>query len=149
MLKSSRRGVTIEYRRGYSIPQEDERTLDTVVAGFLEPDRGANPMSASIVQTAATDSKQRPATKLALIYAPPLETGAPDERPISMVAVGQDRNGNHTEAVEWSGTARRAEGETFQATILLTVAPGYDWSVAVQDQPTGLTSYVLVPPPRP
>ena len=96
----------------------------------------------------ATDSKRRAATKLEIAYAPPLETGASDERPLSFVAVGQDRNGDRTEPIEWSGTAEREEGEdAFGTNILLNVPPDYAWSVAIRDQPTGLISYVVVPAP--
>ena len=147
-LTCRRRGVKIEYRHGYRVPQDEERMLDTVVAGFLQPERRSDPMNAEITQAKSTDSKERSATRLAVTYAPPLETGASDERPIEIVAVGEDRDGNRTEPVEWTGTARRGEdGDVYQAGVLLNVAPSYAWSVAVRDQPTGLTSYVFVPAP--
>ncbi len=147
-LRCQRPGVRIEYRRGYRIPQDDERTLDTVVAGFLEPARRSNPMSTEIVQAASLNAKQKPATKLAISYSPPLETGAAAERPVSVVAVGEDRNGDRTEPVEWSGTAfREAGADVFETDFLLNVPPNYAWSVAVRDQPTGLISYVFVPAP--
>ncbi|HKD19669.1 MAG TPA: VWA domain-containing protein [Thermoanaerobaculia bacterium] len=143
-----RPGVKIEYRRGYRVPQEDERMLDTVVAGFLQPEQKNDPMTSEITQAPAKDSKQRAATKLAVSYAPPLETGAGDERPIEVIAVGEDKDGNRTEPIEWKGTALREEGgDAFEASMLLNVPPSYAWSVAVRDQPTGLTSYVFVPPP--
>jgi VWFA-related protein len=147
-LTCRRPGVTIDYRRGYRIPQEEERVLDTVVAGFLEPERRADPMKVAITQVPATDPKRRKATTLEIAYAPPLETGASGERPISIVAVGQDRNGDRTEPFEWNGTAQREEGKgAFETSLLLNVPLEYAWSVAVRDQPTGLTSYVFVPAP--
>lgn len=77
-------------------------------------------------------------------------TGAGRERPIEVIAVGENRNGDRTVPIEWSGTAQRGEGGAFQADLLLKVAPTYSWSVAVRDPPTGLTSYVFVPPsPKP
>ncbi len=64
-----------------------------------------------------------------------------------MIAVGEDRDGNRTEPVEWSGTASRSEGGggLFESSVVLNVPTTYSWSVALRDQPTGLTSYVLVP----
>ncbi|HYX19545.1 MAG TPA: VWA domain-containing protein [Thermoanaerobaculia bacterium] len=150
-LACRRLGVKIEYRRGYRVPSEDERTLDLVVAGLRDPERLTNPMQVQARQEPSTDSKHRRATRLALAYAPPLEKGAADERPLAIVAVGQDRSGNRTEPIEWNGTASREEdGPGFEADLLLNVPPDYVWSVAVRDQPTGLTSYLVVPaPPRP
>ena len=117
-LKSLRPALKIVYRRSYRIPDETERTLDAVVGGFLIPPRADTVMDASIQQSAATDSKSRPATHLAIDYAPPLETGA----------------------------ARRVEDEArYDASVLFDVAPRYAWSIAVTDEPTGLTSYVMVP----
>ena len=143
-----RPGVTLVYRRGYRIPEESERVLDTVVAGLRESSPGVDPMNVAITQTPATDSKKHRATSLRLAYDPPLETGASGERPVSVVAVGEDRHGNRTEPIEWEGTSLREEdGGSFQTSILLNVPPEYAWSVAVKDQPTGLTSYVLVRPP--
>src|SRR5439155_429691 len=84
-VQCRRPGVKIEYRRGYRIPKEDERTLDTVVAGFLEPERRSNPMGTEITQATSTNARQRPATMLDLTYAPPVETGATDGRPVCEV----------------------------------------------------------------
>src|SRR5262249_28249730 len=113
-----------------------------------QPGRGNDPMNADVAQSPASDSKQRAATALAIRYSPPLETGAGDERPIEIIAVGEDRSGNRTEPVEWAGTSHREEdGDAFEAAMLLSVPPDYSWSVAVRDQPTGLVSYVMVPAP--
>ncbi len=89
----------------------------------------------------------RAATKLDIRYAPPLETGARDERDIKVIAVGEDDQGNRTEPIQWSGTADRVEGaQTFEAAMTMGVKPGaYTWSVALRDEPTGLTSFVVVP----
>ncbi len=145
-LACRRPGIRIDYRRGYRIPVEDERVLDTVVAGFLQPGQRSDPMSAAVTQSSATNSKKRPATALAIRYAPPLETGAAEERPVEVIAVGEDFEGNRTEPIQWSGTAERIEdGDAFETAVLLNVLPLYSWSVAVRDQPTGLTSYVFVP----
>jgi VWFA-related protein len=145
-LKSLRPGLKIVYRRSYRLPGESERKLDTVVAGFLTPGRTDTLMSARIEQSPAIDSKNRPATLLGLAYAPPLETGAADDRGVQLIAVGRDSDGNLTEPIEWTGTAQRTGDEArFDAAVMLDVAPKYAWSIAVTDQPTGLTSYVFVP----
>jgi VWFA-related protein len=147
-LKSSRPGLKIVYRRSYRIPDESERKLDTVVAGFLTPTRPDTLMNTTIDQRPASDSKSRPATRLDLAYAPPLETGAADDRPVQLIAVGRDSDGNLTEPIQWTGTARRAaDGARFDASVMFDVAPTYAWSIAVTDQPTGLTSYIFVPAP--
>jgi hypothetical protein len=147
-LKSSRPGLKIVYRRSYRIPDESERKLDTVVAGFLTPARPDDLMGASIEQSPATDSKSRPATRLHLAYAPPLETEAADGRPVQLIAVGRDSDGDLTEPIQWTGTARRAGDDVrFDASVMFDVAPKYAWSIAVTDEPTGLTSYVFVPAP--
>ena len=104
-----RPGVKIEYRRGYRIPGEDERTLDAVVARFLQPGQGSDPMDVSILQSSTEGKGGRAATKLYIRYAPPLETGARDEREIQLIAVGEDGDGNRTEPIAWSGTAYRDE----------------------------------------
>lgn len=142
-----RPGVKIEYRRGYRIPAEDERTLDTVVARFLQPGNRPDPMAVSIVQAPSGGKGSRARTTLQIRYAPPLETGAGPQREIQIIAVGEDRDGNRTAPILWSGTAERTEGtDRFAAAMELGVAPGgYKWSVGLRDQPTGLTSYVVVP----
>ena len=145
-LKSLRPGLKIVYRRSYRVPEESERKLDDVVAGFLTPFRPDTLMSARIAQSPATDSKNRPATLLDLAYAPPLEKGAADDRGVQLIAVGRDSDGNLTEPIEWAGTAQRSGDDArFDASVMLDVAPKYAWSIAVTDQPTGLTSYVFVP----
>jgi VWFA-related protein len=147
-LKSLRSGLKIVYRRSYRIPDESEQKLDAVVAGFLTPARPDALMGARIDQSPATDSKNRPATRLDLGYAPPLETGAADGRPVQLIAIGRDSDGNLTEPIEWGGTAQRAGDDArFDVSVMFDVAPKYAWSIAVTDQPTGLTSYVFVPAP--
>jgi len=144
-----RPGVRIDYRRGFRIPMDDERALDTVVARFRRPEMGTDPMSAVLVQSPAQGKAGRAATRLDIRYAPPLETGALGEREITIIAVGEDDQGKRTEPIQWSGTADRVEGaETFEAAMMMGgVAPGaYTWSVALRDEPTGLTSFVVVPP---
>ena len=149
-LKSLRPGLKIVYRRSYRIPEESERKLDAVVAEFLTPGRPDTLMSARVDQSPTTDSKGRSSTLLDLAYAPPLETGAADDRRVQLIAVGRDFDGNLTEPIEWTGNAQRAGDEArFDASVMLDVAPKYAWSVAVTDVPTGLVSYVFVPaPPR-
>ena len=143
--------MKIEYRRGYRIPAEDERTLDTVVARFLQPGVRSEPMAVSIAQTPSGGKGSRATTTLQIRYSPPLETGAGSEREVQIIAVGEDREGNRTAPVLWSGTAERtAEADRFAAAMELGVAPGsYKWSVGLRDQPTGLTSYVVVPAGKP
>jgi VWFA-related protein len=145
-LKSLRPGLKFVYRRSYRIPDETERTLDSVVAGFLTPARPDSLMNATIDQSPATDSKSRPATRLDVDYAPPLETGAAGDRRVQLIAVGRDSDGNLTEPIQWTGTAQRVEdAKRFDASVMLDVAPKYAWSIALTDEPTGLTSYVFVP----
>ena len=68
---------------------------------------------------------------------------------MQLIAVGRDSDGNLTEPIEWAGTAERAGNDPrFDASVMLDVAPKYAWSIAVTDEPTGLTSYVFVPAPR-
>jgi hypothetical protein len=149
-LKSLRPGLRIVYRRSYRVPEDAERTLDAVVAGFLTPARPDALMGARVEQTPTTDSKSRPATLLDLAYAPPLETGAADDRRVQLIAVGRDSDGNLTEPIQSTVTAQRTDSDArFDASVMLDVAPKYAWSIAVTDEPTGLTSYVFVPaPPR-
>jgi VWFA-related protein len=141
-----RPGVRIEYRRGYRIPGDDERTLDAVVAQFLQPRQRSDPMATVIHPSRVPGDRGHAATKLDIRYSPPLETGAGDERAIQIVAVGEDAEGSRTEPIAWSGTAYRAStGDDFEAEMTLGIPPGaYGWSIAVRDQPTGLTSYAFV-----
>jgi len=146
-LKSLRPGLKVIYRRSYRIPEESERKLDAVVAGFLTPGRPDTLMSATVDQSPTTDSKSRPSTRLDVGYAPPLETGAADDRRVQLIAVGRDSDGNLTEPIEWTGTAHRAGDEArFDASVMLDVAPKYAWSIAMTDpdcrssRPRGYTS---------
>ena len=141
-----RPGVRIEYRHGYRIPGEDERTLDAVVAQFLQPRHAVDPMATVIHPSRVPGPDGHAATKMDIRYSPPLETGAGDERTIQIIAVGEDAEGSRTEPIAWSGTAYRdSTGDEFEAEMTLGIPPGaYGWSLAVRDQPTGLTSYTFV-----
>jgi hypothetical protein len=144
VLKCRRFGTKLVYRRAYRVPAEDERRLDTVVARFLEPDRGTDPMNVAVTPTSWRERGSE-ITGLLVSYAPPLEQGAEDLRSVEVVGIGEDAQGHRTAPIEWKGTARRTEElRTFRTLLALKVPPKYVWSLAVRDQPTGLTSYVLV-----
>ena len=145
-LACRRPGVHLDYKRGYRISTEEERALDGVFASFLQPDPKTDPLGVTAFLSGASAEDGRAISRLGVRYAPPVERVMGQEREIQILAVGEDGKGNRTEPIRWSGTARRVEGAgTFEAELSLGVPPGsFAWSIAVRDQPTGLTAFVLV-----
>jgi VWFA-related protein len=141
-----RPGVHIDYRRGYRIATEEERTLDRVVARFLQPQRDDNPLAVAASLSPAVSKNGRNLTRVSLRYSPPRESALTDDRGVELVAVGEDRQGNRTEPIRWAGKSSRLDAATFEATLDLGVPAGsFTWSLGVRDQPTGLVSYLLTP----
>ena len=141
-----RAGVRLDYRRGYRIATEEERTLDRVVAAFRQPAQQGNPLSATASLAPAISNSGRSVTRLSLRFQPPPERGLGDDRAVELVAVGEDTKGNRTEPVRWSGTAGRLdEAGIFALSLDLGVpAGGQKWSLGLRDQPTGLVSYLTM-----
>ena len=148
-LTTTKLGVTLEYRRGYRTPSEEEHVLDGVVvllAGAASP---ANPLEATAAFSGAVGEDGRKLRRLSVRYAPLAERGleGQTERQLQLVAVGEDGRGGRTDPLQWNGRAERAgeAGAPFEAAIDLNVPPGpFTWSVAVCDTPTGLVSFLLV-----
>jgi VWFA-related protein len=149
-LACRRKGVSLDYRRGYRISTEDERMLDNVVARLAGPAARAdgNPLGAQVTASAGSEEHM---TLLAISIAPPRDSAPAAERIVELVGVGEDSAGQRTEPVSWSGTARAVEDApgVYAARTKLGVHPGdFRWSLAVRDAETGLTSYVLIPASR-
>jgi len=141
-----RPGVHIDYRRGYRIATEEERTLDRVVARFLQPRRDGNPLAVTASLSPAVSRDGRNVTRVSLRYSPPRETTPTEDRGVELLAVGEDTQGNRTEPIRWAGKASRLDSSTFEAMLDLGVPAGsFTWSLGVRDQPTGLVSYLLTP----
>jgi VWFA-related protein len=147
-LASRRPGVTVQYRRGYRLPTDDERMLDAVIARLVAPSPGPDPLNARVSLSSGGSSEGRTAL-LSVRIEPPRETAPPLQRRLVLVAVGEDASGQRTEPVSWSETAHAAGGEpgVYALTTRLGARPGdFRWSLAVRDEDTGLTSFVLVLP---
>jgi VWFA-related protein len=142
-----RPGVRLEYRRGYRIATEEDRTLDRVVAAFRQPAREENPLGVTAFLSPALSKSGRNVTRVSLRYSPPRESAPAVDRNVELLAVGEDAQGNRTEPIRWSGTASRLDAAgTFEAALDLGVPAGsFTWSLGVRDQPTGLVSYLLTP----
>ncbi len=154
-LVCHRPGIRLEYRRGYRISTPEERMLDEVFARFLQPRRDGDPLSLSISLSSALSKQGRSVTRLSVHYSPPIARGEPEDRDVTLLAVGEDPQGIRTEPIRWSGIARRPDAGGFEATLDLGVPPGsYTWSIALRDEPTQLVSFILsgpsvaAPPPE-
>ena len=146
-LSCRRKGVTMDYRRGYRIPADEERALDTVVAQFRDAARGTNPLNASASLT-PVESGGRRITHLVLRIEPPRETAPPEERDVECIAIGETAQGGRTEPVRWNGTARVLDGASSVYALATDLGVPYGthrWSIAVRDEETGLTSFLLLP----
>lgn len=144
-----RSGVRIEYRRGYRIQPEDERRLDTVVAGLVRT-REEGPEEAGVLLTLSPVLGDARLTRLRLTFDAPAEKELGDERTFDVIGVGQRDDGARTEPVRWTAVGERVgeDSAKFTAASDLKVPYGrYTWSFAVTDVETGLTSYALVRPP--
>jgi hypothetical protein len=142
-----RPGVRLEYRRGYRIATEEDRTLDRIVARFRQPPREENPLSVTASLSPSLSNDGRSITRVILRYSPPRESAQTADRAVELLAVGEDAQGNRTEPIRWAGTASRLDAAgTFEAKLDLGVPAGsFTWSLGVRDHPTGLVSYLLSP----
>ena len=148
-IASRRPGVTVGHRRGYRLPSEDERMLDAAVARLVDPSPGpgTDPLSVRAVLSAEEPSGGKTAL-LSVRIEPPRETAPAARRAVSFVGVGEDRDGQRTEPISWSGTAHAmddAPGVYAFSTKLGARPEDFRWSLAVRDEDTGLTSFVVVP----
>lgn len=145
-----RSSVRLEYRHGYRIATEEDRTLDRVVAKFRQPRREENPLSVTASLSPAHSKNGHNVTRVSLRYSPPRESAQTADRAVELLAVGEDAQGNRTEPIRWAGKASRLDAAgTFEAMLDLGVSAGsFTWSLGVRDQPTGLVSFVLTPSPR-
>ncbi len=144
-LACRRPGVRLEYRRGYRIATDEDRTLDRVVAAFRQPAREENPLGVTASLSPALLKSGRNVTRVLLRYSPPRESAPTVDRNVELLAVGEDAQGNRTEPIRWAGQASRLDAAgTFEAALDLGVPAGsFRWSLGVRDQPTGLVSYLL------
>ncbi len=149
-LASSRPGVKLTYRRGYRVAAPEERTLDRVVARFLQPGAGDDPLAVAASAAPAISQSGRSVTRLSLRYTPPRETDPSHERDVSLIAVGQNAQGARTQPIRWTGTAGPAgDAGAYAAALDLGALPGaFTWSLAVRDDPTGLISFVTLEPSK-
>jgi hypothetical protein len=69
-----RPSVRLEYRRGYRIATEEDRTLDRVVARFRQPPREENPLGVTASLSPALSNDGRNITRVFLRYSPPRES---------------------------------------------------------------------------
>jgi VWFA-related protein len=149
-LTCSRPGVKLTYRHGYRISAPEERTLDRVVARFLQPGPGDDPLTVAASMAPATSESGRSVTRLTLRYTPPRETEPSEQRDLSLIAVGQNGQGDRTQPIRWTGTAEE-EGDAgaYRAALDLGSAPeSFTWSLAVRDEETGLISFVTLKPSK-
>ena len=146
-LACRRPGVRLEYRRGYRIATDEDRTLDHVVAAFRQPAREENPLGVTATLSPALLKSGRNVTRVLLRYSPPRESSPAVDRNVELLAVGEDAQGNRTEPIRWAGQASRLDAAgTFEAALDLGVPAGsFTWSLGIRDQPTGLVSYLLTP----
>jgi hypothetical protein len=145
----SRPDVKVVHRRGYRIRNDDERTLDAIVA-HLEQPGGANPFGARASFDLVRKEGSRNIVQLNLQYAPAEAPGNPAaEREVEVWAVCMDDEGNRASPIHRKGKAQRVAGSsgtgTFVDALQLGLPPGpYTWSIALKDVPTSVTSYVQV-----
>jgi VWFA-related protein len=144
-IATTRRGVNLQYRRGYRTPTEEEETLDTVMARLIGPAPASNPIAAT-ARITRSDSSTAP-LRLHIEFQPPPEHGIEkdEERSVELLFASVDDVGNRSEPAKWSGVARQSgPGKAFTADVdLKTPVHSYRWSIAIRDVPTGLVSYVV------
>src|SRR4029077_20848630 len=101
-LICKRRGVHIDYRRGFRIQPEDERALDSVVARLARTAE-AGPRDDGVALTlSAAESSGVPLTRVRLTFQVPGESEAGDDREFEVIAVGERDDGARTEPVRWT-----------------------------------------------
>ncbi len=144
-ILTTRRDVTLHYRRGYRSPTEEEEILDGLMVRLVGPAPAANPLAADVVIARGTTSPESPLLHLTCQYQPPRERGleAEQERGVELLVAAMDEAGNPTDPARWTGTARRLRaGASFVVEFDLNLPlRSYRWSIAVRDAPTGLVSY--------
>ena len=145
-LSTVRRGVTLQYRRGYRLPTQEEEVLDGLMARLVGPAPTVNPLGATVTIARNTDPAVAAPLRLQFQFQPPPEHGleAEKERSVELVFASVDDAGGRSDPAKWEGTARRDEaGQFFSAEFGLKLPlQHYRWSIAVRDGPTGLVSYV-------
>ena len=90
--------------------------------------------------------RRRPEASVHAQSQPPPEHGleAEQERNVELLLANVDDTGNRSDPAKWVGTARRIGTGEFTADFDLNLPlRNYRWSIAVQDGPTGLVSYVI------
>ena len=145
-IVTTRRDVTLRYRRGYRSPTEEEDVLDGLMVRLGGPAPAANPLAANVVIARSPSSPGSPLLHVTCRYEPPRERGgeAEQERSVEVLVAAMDDAGHPSDPAKWAGTARRiGSGASFAADFDLNLPPRvYRWSIAVRDGPTGLVSYV-------
>jgi hypothetical protein len=145
-IVTTRRDVTLRYRRGYRSPTEEEDILDGLMVRLGGPAPAANPLAANVVIARSQSSPGSPLLHVTCHYEPPRERGGEreQERSVEVLVAAVDDAGNPSDPAKWVGTARRiGSGASFAADFDLNLPPRvYRWSIAVRDGPTGLVSYV-------
>src|SRR6266540_2050661 len=145
-IATIRRGVNLQYRRGYRTPTEEEEVLDGVMVRLVGPAPAANPLEATARITGRAESGGSAALHLNCQFQLPPERGleAEQERNVDLLLANVDDAGNRSDPAKWTGTARRiGAGTSFAVDFDLNLPlRAYRWSIAVRDGPTGLVSYV-------
>ncbi len=145
-IVTTRRDVTLHYRRGYRTPTDEEQILDGLMVRLAGPAPAVNPLGANVVIARSSSSPETPRLHLNCQYQPPRERGleAEQERGVELLIAAMDDAGNPTDPAKWTGAARRlGTGQSFAVDFDLKLPlHNYRWSIAVRDVPTGLVSYV-------
>ena len=145
----ARPGARVSYRKGYRVRSEEERILDSVVAGLAEPPQGRNPLSARAEMNVVREDAGRKIVEMRLEYTPAEAPGtAAPERDLDVWAVCTDDAGNRAKPIHRQVRATRAPAGSafaYQDSLQLGLPPGpYTWSLALKDRPTGAVSYVVI-----
>jgi hypothetical protein len=145
-LACARSGVTLEYRRGYRLPTEDDRILDAIVAGLVDRRKSTDPEFSAVLSGAVLDGQR--ITRVKLRFQPPQESNPGEQRELAFVAVGESSDRRRTQPVRWTTKVRRdGSSGTFEATQDFGVPYGsFVWSIAVTDVSTGLTAFAVAAP---
>lgn len=145
-ILTTRRDVTLRYRRGYRTPTDEEEILDGLMVRLGGPASPANPLAANVVIARNPSSPESPLLHLTCQFEPPRERGgeAEQERSVEVLVAAMDDTGKASDPAKWAGTARRiGPGASFTMDFDLNLPlRNYRWSIAVRDGPTGLVSYV-------
>jgi VWFA-related protein len=146
-ILTTRRGVTLHYRRGYRTPTEEEEILDGLMVRLVGPAPAVNPLAAKVTIAASKAPDGKSLLHLTCQYEPPRQRAleSEQERGAELLVAAEDEAGNKTDPAKWSGTARRVgPGASFALDFDLNLPlRNYRWSIAIRDGPTGLVSYVI------